>query len=217
MKSLRLLLIVGFSTILAGGWFPVNHSTQFSNIPLAEAAIPKKGTVTRKVTVREPITFNIQRVDDPKLTQGVEKIKRKGKNGTKTFKYKVTYTDGKEVNRELISEKITKKPKDQIVRVGIKKPAEVKTSPPAPVSSTGSKTTTKPNPKTNTPSTNTAVTPKPTPTPAPTSGSHVDKDCSDFTNHAAAQAYFEANGGSPTNNFDDLDRDHDGLACEALP
>jgi hypothetical protein len=28
------------------------------------------------------------------------------------------------------------------------------------------------------------------------------------------QAYFEANGGSPTNNVDNLDADHDGQACE---
>ena len=31
-----------------------------------------------------------------------------------------------------------------------------------------------------------------------------------------AQAYFEANGGSPTNNVDNLDADHDGQACEAF-
>jgi hypothetical protein len=42
-----------------------------------------------------------------------------------------------------------------------------------------------------------------------------DKDCSDFASHAEAQAYFESRGGSPTNNVDRLDRDGDGLACEA--
>jgi hypothetical protein len=41
-----------------------------------------------------------------------------------------------------------------------------------------------------------------------------DKDCADFASQAEAQAYFEANGGSPTNNVDNLDADHDGQACE---
>jgi hypothetical protein len=44
-----------------------------------------------------------------------------------------------------------------------------------------------------------------------------DKDCSDFATQREAQAYFESKGGSPTNNVDDLDRDHDGIACESLP
>jgi len=35
-----------------------------------------------------------------------------------------------------------------------------------------------------------------------------------FSSQAEAQTYFEANGGSPTNNVDNLDADHDGQACE---
>jgi hypothetical protein len=38
----------------------------------------------------------------------------------------------------------------------------------------------------------------------------------DFSSQAEAQAYFEANGGSPANNVDNLDADHDGQACEAF-
>ena len=44
----------------------------------------------------------------------------------------------------------------------------------------------------------------------------ADKDCEDFNSQAAAQAYFEAHGGSPSNNVDNLDADHDGQACEAF-
>ena len=44
-----------------------------------------------------------------------------------------------------------------------------------------------------------------------------DMDCPDFSLHAEAQAYFEGRGGSPSNNVDRLDTDHDGLACESLP
>jgi micrococcal nuclease len=43
----------------------------------------------------------------------------------------------------------------------------------------------------------------------------VDFDCYDFgDNQAAAQAYFESDGGSIYNNADGLDRNHNGLACE---
>jgi hypothetical protein len=42
-------------------------------------------------------------------------------------------------------------------------------------------------------------------------------NCSDFGNQAAAQRYFDQHGGSPTNNVEGLDRDHDGVACESLP
>jgi hypothetical protein len=51
----------------------------------------------------------------------------------------------------------------------------------------------------------------------PGSTSPGDKDCSDFSTHAQAQAFFEAHGGSPSYNYDGLDGDHDGHACESLP
>ena len=44
-----------------------------------------------------------------------------------------------------------------------------------------------------------------------------DRNCDDFATQADAQAYFVANGGSAANNFDGLDRDRDGFACEDRP
>lgn len=41
-----------------------------------------------------------------------------------------------------------------------------------------------------------------------------DKDCADFPSQAAAQAYFLSKGGSKTNNVDNLDANHNGIACE---
>lgn len=48
-------------------------------------------------------------------------------------------------------------------------------------------------------------------------GGTGDKDCSDFATQAQAQAWFEKHGGSPSNDVDGLDSDHDGKACESLP
>lgn len=69
-------------------------------------------------------------------------------------------------------------------------------------------------------STNPVVVPvvPPKSSPAPNPATHQDKDCKDFATHAEAQAYFDANGGSKTNNFDRLDgNDRDGIVCESLP
>lgn len=43
----------------------------------------------------------------------------------------------------------------------------------------------------------------------------VDMDCADFPEQNAAQGYFESDGGSADRNVDRLDRDGDGIACEA--
>jgi hypothetical protein len=45
----------------------------------------------------------------------------------------------------------------------------------------------------------------------------ADKNCSDFSTQQEAQQYFDSHGGSPSNNVDGLDADHDGVACESLP
>ena len=42
-------------------------------------------------------------------------------------------------------------------------------------------------------------------------------NCSDFPTHAAAQEWFEAHGGSPSNDVAGLDANHDGQACTSLP
>ncbi|MEK6276932.1 MAG: thermonuclease family protein [Actinomycetota bacterium] len=44
----------------------------------------------------------------------------------------------------------------------------------------------------------------------------ADRDCSDFSNQAAAQSYFISKGG-PSSDPDRLDADGDGVACEDLP
>ena len=60
-------------------------------------------------------------------------------------------------------------------------------------------------------------TPQPVPAPAPAPPAGPDKDCADFASQEEAQAYFDARGGSATNNVDGLDgNDHDGIVCESL-
>jgi hypothetical protein len=51
---------------------------------------------------------------------------------------------------------------------------------------------------------------------APSSAPARDRDCGDFANQSAAQAYYVSLGG-PTADPDRLDADGDGIACESLP
>lgn len=97
-------------------------------------------------------------------------------------------------------------------------PTATPTSQPSPTP----KLTPKPSPVVKSPTPKPTSTPLPSPvivppiTPQPPVSDTGDKDCGDFSSHAEAQAYFNAKGGSPSNNVDDLDRDHDGIACESL-
>jgi micrococcal nuclease len=56
----------------------------------------------------------------------------------------------------------------------------------------------------------------PSQAPGPSAGGGGDRDCSDFSSHREAQAFFEAEGG-PGRDPHRLDGDSDGLACETLP
>jgi micrococcal nuclease len=49
------------------------------------------------------------------------------------------------------------------------------------------------------------------------SAREADRDCDEFSDQAAAQTFFVEHGGSASNKFDDLDADHDGIACEDDP
>ena len=51
----------------------------------------------------------------------------------------------------------------------------------------------------------------------PGSNSTSDKDCADFSTQAQAERFFRAHNGSRSRNYDGLDGDHDGRACESLP
>ena len=68
----------------------------------------------------ETVKFEKETKENPELKKGETKVIQKGEDGEKTVKYKVTYNNGVEVNREKISEKITKEPVKEITEVGTK-------------------------------------------------------------------------------------------------
>ena len=74
----------------------------------------------KEITETKAIEFEKIVRKDKKLPWRTEKIKQKGKEGVKELKYLVTYEDGKEINRKLLSSKVVKEPVPEIKVVGTK-------------------------------------------------------------------------------------------------
>lgn len=70
------------------------------------------------VTEVEVIPFTEDRVDDPSLAKGEEKVERDGVNGEKTIYYTVKFEKNTEVSRDKTADKITKEPVNKLVKVG---------------------------------------------------------------------------------------------------
>lgn len=69
-------------------------------------------------TKTKPEPFKEEIRDDPNLDSGKREVRREGKNGIRTFIYKVTHKGEKEISRVLVSEKVTKKPVSNIIANG---------------------------------------------------------------------------------------------------
>ena len=96
---------------------------------------PERGTIVKKnttikvsrvtykeVTRTEVEPYGTTYKDTSKMYKGATYVKSKGVNGEKDVVYKVKYVEGKKVDEEVVSEKITEKPVNQVVVRGTKKP-----------------------------------------------------------------------------------------------
>lgn len=95
---------------------PDMESTRQSTESKVETNVPV--VTTKEVTETEPVSFERRTENNSSLENGKTQIKQIGVDGVKTKIYKVTYTDGRETNKELVSEKITSEPVDEITYVG---------------------------------------------------------------------------------------------------
>ncbi|MDR1447368.1 MAG: G5 domain-containing protein [Candidatus Ancillula sp.] len=87
-------------------------------------------TDTRVVTEKEHIAFKEEKVDDPSLAKGEEKIEREGIDGEKIITYEVKSENGHEVSKTKVKEEVTKEPITKLVKVGTYvAPAPVETEP----------------------------------------------------------------------------------------
>lgn len=79
-----------------------------------------------KVTVEQlvkevNIPYTTSKKETDSLYKGETETVQRGENGLKNVTYNVTYKDGKEVSREVVSEETVYEPKEEIVKVGTKK------------------------------------------------------------------------------------------------
>jgi resuscitation-promoting factor RpfB len=88
-----------------------------------------KPTTFEDVQESTAIPFERTAVDDPNIDVGQAPITTVGADGTKVATYRVTYVDGVEVSRELVSEEVTVAPVNEVTSNGTRQPPP----PPAPV------------------------------------------------------------------------------------
>jgi len=76
---------------------------------------------SQTVKVVEAIPFSTRTTEDSSLYEDQEKVSRTGEAGSRTKVYALVLEDGIETDRELVSDKVTRKPVDRKVLVGTKK------------------------------------------------------------------------------------------------
>ena len=77
-------------------------------------------TTTKKVTKTESIKYTTTKQNEVNMKKGTTSVVQAGSNGTKEITYEVTYdSNGKELKRKKISEKVTKEAVNEIIKVGV--------------------------------------------------------------------------------------------------
>lgn len=89
----------------------------------APPAPPKPVITTKDETKTETIPFEITRRPDVDRLVGDEIVIEDGVNGSRVIVTRITYTDGKETKREVITDKTTA-PKNKVVFYGTKEPEQ---------------------------------------------------------------------------------------------
>ena len=113
---------VGESVILAGirlsqdDILSVDRNTKVEDI--TELSI--KRVIYKNVNVTESVPFESKKENSDEIDLGDSKLKTKGVDGEKLVTKRVKYIDGEKDDEKVISEKITKKPVDEVTLVGTK-------------------------------------------------------------------------------------------------
>lgn len=101
------------------------------SIPALDTVPVQEGLVTvvrvkRIVESRKvQIPFQIRKQPDPQMDKGVRKIAQKGSKGLKLRRVVVLYENGRVSQSKFLSEKVIRKPTDEIVRLGTGRPLKL--------------------------------------------------------------------------------------------
>ncbi len=96
----------------------VTGATQHNNTPSPKPKTISATITTKTLTLTAPVPYTTTTESDPTLAQGSTAVKTQGVNGVKTSIWTVTYSNGVEQSRKLVSESITTPPVNQVVENG---------------------------------------------------------------------------------------------------
>ncbi len=99
---------------------PAVESGTPSAAPATTAPTTAQAPVVQKRTVveRKTISYATRRVEDDSIDKGETRVRTKGVAGVRTLTYEVTYTDGEQTGRRLVSSEVTRKPVTRVIAVG---------------------------------------------------------------------------------------------------
>lgn len=70
--------------------------------------------------IKENIDYKVEIVETEDMYKGEEKVKQKGKNGTKEVQHRIEKKNGEVIDKETLSEDVTKKAVDKVIMQGTK-------------------------------------------------------------------------------------------------
>lgn len=101
--------------------------------PRAATPTPTPTPVREEVIIEEPalIPYTTSNIDDPNLDVGISAVATPGANGQKVTRIRVITVDGVEISREVVEEVIAVQPVNEVVAVGSRQPPPPPPPPPA--------------------------------------------------------------------------------------
>jgi uncharacterized protein YabE (DUF348 family) len=70
------------------------------------------------VSVKDPIPFKVERLENNRMDKGTEKVAREGTEGIREKLFKVVLEDGKEIARELVKDSVVLAPVARVIEFG---------------------------------------------------------------------------------------------------
>lgn len=125
------LAVIGLLVLAACGaeGAPTATGTRTGAVPATQTAAPSAtpsapteapSVVRRIITKKRAIPFQTMKVTDPALPKGTIRVTNRGTRGVKIFTFKVTYINGVQTHRKLVSKEVVRPPVTRVIAVGTK-------------------------------------------------------------------------------------------------
>ncbi len=141
--SIPLIAIVIVGIVLISAVAPNSTKTihtQEASSNIANSTSAPKVTI-KQITETQSIPFTTTNENDNSLDQGQTKVEQNGVDGVETQIYKITYANGIQISKTLMSQSVTTQPVNEVVAIGTyvaPPPVSTPSVAPAPAPSTSS-------------------------------------------------------------------------------